>query len=86
VHLERPLSRGTRRGNLLDRVRIRVRGDFAGDAAVSTEIEYEVDLEGAASRERLDALVAHVDEIAEIPNSLRRGTGVRLVAASRTAP
>ena len=65
-------------GISLDRVRIRVRGDFVGDPAVSTEIDYEVELHGAASRERLEALVARVDEIAEIPNSLRHGTVVRL--------
>ena len=29
---------------------------------------------------RLDELLRRVDEIAEIPNSLRRGTPVRLVA------
>jgi hypothetical protein len=62
----------------LRRVRVRARGDFTGDPAVSTEIIYEVDVEGDAPAERLRALVEEVDRIAEIPNSLRGGTRVRL--------
>jgi putative redox protein len=62
----------------LHRVVVRVSGDFAGDPAVSEEIGYEVEIAGDASEDRLQALVKRVDEIAEIPNSLRRGTLVRL--------
>lgn len=62
----------------LTSVRVRVRGDFGGDPAVSEPVEYEVDVEGGAPRERLDELVERVDLVAEIPNSLRRGTPVRL--------
>jgi uncharacterized OsmC-like protein len=62
----------------LTSVRVRVRGDFGGDPAVSEPVEYEVDVEGGAPRERLDELVERVDLVAEIPNSLRRGTRVRL--------
>jgi putative redox protein len=62
----------------LTSVRVRVRGDFGGYPAVSEPVEYEVELEGDAPRERLDELVERVDRIAEIPNSLRRGTPVRL--------
>lgn len=69
-------------GITLRRVRVRTRGDFRGDPAVSTEIAYEVEVEGDAPVERLRALVEHVDRVAEIPNSLRGGTPVRLVAAS----
>jgi putative redox protein len=63
----------------LTSVCVRVRGDFSGDPAVSEGVEYEVELEGDAPRERLDDLVERVDRIAEIPNSLRNGTDVRLV-------
>jgi uncharacterized OsmC-like protein len=66
----------------LRRVRVRVRGDFRGDPAVSTEIAYEVDVEGDAPAERLRGLVGDVDRVAEIPNSLRGGTAVRLTAAN----
>ena len=62
----------------LERVRIVVRGDFEGDPAVSAAITVDIEVEGHAPAVRLDDLVARVDEIAEIPNSLRRGTKVRL--------
>ena len=65
-------------GVSLSRVMVTVRGDFAGDPAVSQEITDDVEIEGDASAERLEELVAHVDRIAEIPNSLRLGTAVRL--------
>jgi putative redox protein len=64
----------------LEHVRIRVRGDFVGDPAVSSAVEYEVEVDADAPRQRLEALVERVDEIAEIPNSLRSGTAVRLSA------
>jgi uncharacterized OsmC-like protein len=73
-------------GIRLDRVRVVVRGDFAGDPPVSSDVEYEVELDGDASRGRLEALVQQVDEIAEIPNSLRRGTGVRIGSVLVNAP
>jgi putative redox protein len=62
----------------LTSVRVRVSGDFQGDPAVSAPVEYAVEVEGDAPRQRLDELVERVDRIAEIPNSLRRGTDVRL--------
>jgi putative redox protein len=40
-----------------------------------------VEVEGRAVEEDLRSLVSYVDEIAEIPNSLRRGTPVRLERA-----
>ena len=62
----------------LGSVRVKVGGDFVGDPAVSGEIGYEVEISGDASEDRLRTLVEQVDEIAEIPNSLRQGTQVRL--------
>ena len=65
-------------GITLTRVAVTVDGDFAGRASVSTPIEVDVELDGDAPRERLEALLEEVDAIAEIPNSIRRGTDVRL--------
>ena len=65
-------------GISLSQVRVTVRGDFSGEPAVSEEISYEVEVDGDAAPERLRTLVQHVDGIAEIPNSLRHGTPVRL--------
>ena len=70
------------RGIKLDQVVVRVDGDFVGDPAVSTEVSYEVELNGDADDEALRDLIDHVDRIAEIPNSLRSGTTVRLRRAA----
>jgi uncharacterized OsmC-like protein len=75
---------GTRLGIRLDHVEVRVDGDFAGNPSVSTDVTYHVSLGGDASEEQLRALVAMVDGIAEIPNSLRNGTAVRLGAVHIT--
>jgi uncharacterized OsmC-like protein len=65
----------------LSQVRVMVSGDFVGEPAVSEEIRYEVEVSGDAPEEQLRALIDMVDEIAEIPNSLRQGTRVSLVGA-----
>jgi organic hydroperoxide reductase OsmC/OhrA len=67
-----------RAGISLHRVGVTVLSDYVGDPAVSTPIEYDVELEGEAAEDALRELVQRVDEIAEIPNSLRRGTEVHL--------
>jgi putative redox protein len=74
----------SRAGVTLRRVRVSARSDYRGDPAVSTAIEYEVELEGDAPQDVLRELVERVDQIAEIPNSIRQGTEVRLTAV-RTA-
>jgi uncharacterized OsmC-like protein len=66
------------RGIRLTQVRVRVVGEFGGEPAVSEDVFYDVEVAGDASREQLEELVSHVDAIAEIPNSLRRGTRVKL--------
>lgn len=68
-------------GIKLSRVQVKVGGDFVGEPVVSDEIRYEVEVSGNAPEDRLRALIAQVDEIAEIPNSLRQGTRVRLAGA-----
>jgi putative redox protein len=65
----------------VERVRVVVRGDFRGEPAVSSDVEYDVEVVGNAPSEQLRSLVERVDEIAEIPNSLRQGTAVRLRSA-----
>lgn len=66
-----------KRGIGLTRVVVTVDSDYVGQPATSTAIEYTVEIEGDAERARLDELVAYVDEIAEIPSSIRNGTPVR---------
>jgi len=59
-------------------VRVVVRGDFSGNPAVSDDVSYDVELGGAATPDELQRLAEHVDAIAEIPNSVRRDTKVKL--------
>lgn len=66
------------RGIHITTVRVVVRGDFSGDPAVSDAVSYDVELAGAATAEELEQLAEYVDAIAEIPNSVRRGTEVKL--------
>lgn len=69
-------------GIRLDRVRVTTRGDFGGEPPVSTPVEYEIELSGDAPPDVLRKLAARVDEIAEIPNSLRDGTPVKLASVT----
>jgi uncharacterized OsmC-like protein len=69
------------RGIRLTTVRVVVRGDFSGEPPVSEDIAYEVEVAGEATHEQLEELISHVDAIAEIPNSVRRGTQVNLSRA-----
>jgi uncharacterized OsmC-like protein len=66
------------RGVALEQVHVTVDGDFDGAPAVSTGVTYDVEVSGAATDAELEALVHHVDQIAEVPNSLRGGTRVDL--------
>ncbi len=68
-------------GLRITRVAVTVRGEFGGAPQVSSGIDYSVEVWGEAPDTALRALLARVDSIAEIPNSLRRGTAVRLVDA-----
>ena len=76
------------RGITLERVVVRVDGGFAGEPALSTGISYDVEISGAAENAALRALVQHVEEIAEIPATLRAGTTVSLrgVTVSERTP
>ena len=70
-----------RDGIALRRIRVSARSDYGGNPAVSGPIEYDVEVDGDAPTERLAELVRAVDRIAEIPNSIRTGTEVRLLNA-----
>ena len=71
-----------KRGIALHRVVITAESDYGGEPVVSTPIEYTVEISGDADEAALDELVAHVDRIAEIPNSIRNGTPVKLRRAA----
>jgi uncharacterized OsmC-like protein len=73
-----------KRGITLTRVRVTASSDYSGDPPVSSPIEYRVEIAGDASEEALRDLVVHTDTIAEIPNSLRGATEVRLLGTAVT--
>ena len=68
-------------GLRLTRVAITAQGEFSGSPQTSDGIGYSVEVWGDAPAAALRELVARVDAIAEIPNSLRRGTAVKLSGA-----
>jgi organic hydroperoxide reductase OsmC/OhrA len=70
-----------RLGINVHRVRVTAHSEYGGHPTVSGPIDYEVEVDGDASSERLAELVHLVDRVGEIPNSLRVGTQVRLAGA-----
>jgi uncharacterized OsmC-like protein len=68
-------------GLRLTRVAVTARGEFGGNPQTSDGVGYSVEVWGDAPAAELRELVARVDAIAEIPNSLRRGTAVQLSGA-----
>jgi len=62
----------------LSRVSLTVEGEFPGRGRPSGPVTVEVELEGSASDARLDELMAVVDEVAEIPNSMRGTTPIEI--------
>jgi organic hydroperoxide reductase OsmC/OhrA len=67
-----------RAGIELRRVRVTAHSEYGGRPTVSGPIDVEVEVDGEAPTERLAELIHLVDRVAEIPNSLRGGTEVRL--------
>ena len=55
-------------------VRVSARGEFDDETWASTGITYAVEVDSPASDGEVATLVAHVDEVAEIPRVLRAGT------------
>ncbi len=67
------------RGISVKQVNIEVNGDFDGTSGHPIEnIVYNVTVEADASQEEIEKLINHTDTVAEIQNTLRQGTGVRL--------
>lgn len=65
-----------RKGIPIDSVSVSADGGFGGDPVASTGITYSVEVMSPAPSEQVNELIEHVDRIAEIPNTLKRGTEV----------
>ena len=59
-------------------VRVIVRADWGGDPVRALNVSFDVSVEADAPEKEILALIQHTDRVAEIPNSLRLGTEVKL--------
>jgi hypothetical protein len=58
---------------------VTVSADWGGDPVRAQNVTYSVKIDADAVQETIEELIRHTDRVAEIPNSLRHGTEVRLV-------
>lgn len=59
-------------------VQVKVHADWAGDPVRAQNVSFDVSVEADASEAEISGLIQHTDRVAEIPNSLRFGTEVKL--------
>jgi len=67
-------------GLAIEGVRVSARGGFDADWA-STGITYEVEVDSSAPADGIAALLARVDDVAEVPRAVRAGSAVRRTQA-----
>jgi organic hydroperoxide reductase OsmC/OhrA len=70
-----------RREIKIESVEVTVSGVFGGEGEPASDITYKAHIQSDASKNDIEALVAHVDKVAEIHNTVRRGVNVSLVIA-----
>jgi hypothetical protein len=64
------------RGLELSGVRVSARGEFDDRTWQSTGVTYALEVDSEAGPDEVAALVARVDEVAEVPRALRAGMSV----------
>ena len=69
---------GARRGMTVENVEVEVEGDFEAEHMPATNIVYKVKVNADATEEEINELILYTDSIAEIHNTLRLGTPVKL--------
>ena len=67
-----------RRGIKVRNVQIKVSAEWVGTPARAQNLSFSVSVEADATEAEILELVRHTDRVAEIPNSLRQGTEVKL--------
>lgn len=65
-------------GIAVRQVHVLVEADWGGDPVRARDVRYHVRVEADAEPARIEALIRHVDRVAEIHGSLRTGTPVAL--------
>lgn len=66
------------RGISLGKLQVAVRADWSGEPVRAQNVSFDVAVEADATQEDISDLIQHPDRVAEIPNSLRFGTAVKL--------
>jgi uncharacterized OsmC-like protein len=69
-----------KRGIAVKNVRVTVSADWAGDPVRAQNVSFKVEVEADSTEAEISELIRHTDRVAEIPNSLRLGTGVKLAS------
>ena len=67
-----------KRGLAVNAVQVVVNADWGGDPVRAQNVSFSVIVEANASETEILELIQHTDSVAEIPNSLRFGTSVKL--------
>lgn len=70
----------TRRNIAINSIVVHVTGEFGGEGDPAKKISYEAKIDSPNTRNEIDKLIADVDSIAEIHNTLRKGIAVTLSA------
>jgi putative redox protein len=69
-----------KRGISVKNVCVKVSADWAGDPVRAQNISFTVEVEADASEADISESIRHTDRVAEIPNSLRLGTELKLAS------
>jgi putative redox protein len=70
-----------KRGIRVHGVQVQVTADWGGEPVRAQNVKFSVTVEADAPETEIMELIQHTDGVAEIPNSLRLGTEVRLAEA-----
>jgi uncharacterized OsmC-like protein len=70
-----------KRGLAVRHVQVTVNADWSGEPVRAQNVSFSVAVEADATETEILNLIRHTDQVAEIPNSLRLGTEVRLASA-----
>jgi uncharacterized OsmC-like protein len=64
----------------VERVEVEVNGDFGGPGEPASNVTYRAQVHAKGSEEEIRALMEYTDTVAEIQNTLRGSTSVKLAA------
>lgn len=68
-----------KRGIRVNKLEVSVKADWGGEPVRAQNVSFSVVVEADASEQDILELIRHTNAVAEIPNSLRLGTDVKLV-------